>query len=204
MHISEGILSGPVLAGGAAAAIAMTAVGLKKMDTEQMVQTAILASTFFVASLIHVNIGPVSVHLILNGLIGLILGLAAVPAILTALVLQAVLFQYGGLTALGVNLLIMAVPAILVHYLFSPLLGRSKAMNFAAGAGAGALSIFLSALSMAASLWFTDQGFFKTAGAIVAAHVPVMIMEGLITGFCISFLVRVYPEILPRLQRVAS
>ena len=198
MHISEGILSAPVLASGAALGLAATAVGLKKINTEQMVHTALLASAFFVASLIHVNIGPVSVHLILNGLIGLILGMAAVPAILTALILQAVLFQYGGLTALGVNLLIMAGPAVLVHYAFSGFLGRSRRWNFIAGFGAGALSIFCSSLLMAGALWFTDEGFFATATAIVGAHVPVMLIEGVITGFCVSLLIRVYTEILPQ------
>ncbi|MCG8565434.1 MAG: cobalt transporter CbiM [Desulfobacterales bacterium] len=198
MHISEGILSGPVLAGGAGFALAATAVGLKKMNSEQMVHTAILASSFFVASLIHVNIGPGSVHLILNGLIGLLLGLAAIPAILTALALQAILFQYGGLTGLGINLIIMALPAVVAHYCFAPFLGRSGKYTFAAGFGAGSLAIFLSALLMAGALWFTDQGFMKTAWAIVMAHVPVMIIEGIVTGFCVSFLMRVYPEILPR------
>jgi cobalt/nickel transport system permease protein len=96
MHISEGVLSGPVLAAGASIAIAGTIIGLKKIDYDQMVHVAILASAFFVASLIHVNLGPVSVHLVLNGVVGLLLGLAAFPAILTALVLQSLFFKNAG------------------------------------------------------------------------------------------------------------
>ena len=197
MHISEGILSAPVLISSGGLAAAATAVGLKKIDTEHMVHTAILASSFFVASLVHVNIGPVSVHLILNGLVGILLGLAAFPAILVALVLQAVLFQYGGLTALGINLLIMALPGVMVHYLFSPFLKQDSKWQFWAGLGAGMLSIFLSGVLMAAALWFTDEGFWATCVGVVTAHIPVMIIEGIITGFCISFLAKVYPEILP-------
>ena len=198
MHISEGVLSGPVLGAGAAFTLGCTTLGLKKINYDQMVHVAILASAFFVASLIHVNIGPVSVHLILNGVVGLLLGLAAFPAILTALILQSLLFQYGGLTALGVNAVIMAVPAVMVHYLFLPLLGRSPVLNFTGGFLAGLFSICGSCLLLAAALWFTDEQFLKTSMAIVTAHVPVMIIEGIITGFCISFLVKVYPEILPR------
>ncbi len=56
MHISEGVLSGQVLAAGTAITIAGTTIGLKKIDYDQMVHVAILASAFFVASLIHVNI----------------------------------------------------------------------------------------------------------------------------------------------------
>ena len=198
MHISEGVLSGPVLAAGAVIAIAGTTIGLKKIDYDQMVHVAILASAFFVASLIHVNIGPVSVHLILNGVVGLLLGLAAFPAILTALVLQSLFFQYGGLTALGVNAVIMAAPAVLVHYLFLPLLGKSPRLTFAAGFLAGFFSIALSSLLMGIALWFTNEDFLKTCIAIISAHVPVMIIEGIITGFCVSFLLKVYPEIIPQ------
>lgn len=202
MHISEGVLSAGVLGGGAAVTIGCTALGLKKLDYDKMVHVAILASAFFVASLIHVNIGPVSVHLILNGVVGLLLGLAAFPAILTALILQSLFFQYGGLTALGVNCLIMAVPAVIVHYLFLPLLGKSRALTFTAGFLSGLASILGSCLLLGAALWFTDEQFLKTSIAIISAHIPVMIIEGIVTGFCVSFLVKVYPEILPKGARI--
>ena len=197
MHISEGVLSGQVMAAGAAITIVGTTIGLKKIDYDQMVHVAILASAFFVASLIHVNIGPVSVHLILNGVVGLLLGIAAFPAILTALVLQSLFFQYGGLTALGVNAVIMAVPAVLVHYIFLPLLGRSPRLTFVAGFLAGFLAVGMSSLLLGIALWFTNEDFFKTCIAIISAHVPVMVIEGIITGFCVSFLLKVYPEIIP-------
>ena len=198
MHISEGILSGPVLSAGAAIAVAGTGIGLKKIDYDKIVHVAILASAFFVASLIHINIGPASVHLILNGILGLLLGFAAIPAILTALLLQSVLFQYGGLTALGVNVVIMAVPAVLVHYLFLPLLGKSSKLNFTAGFLAGLFSILFSSLLLGIALWFTDKNFFETSLAIIMTYIPVMIIEGVVTGFCVTFLLKVYPEIIPK------
>ena len=49
MHISEGILSGPVLLSGAALAAAGTAMGLKKLDYDHIAKTGILAAAFFVA-----------------------------------------------------------------------------------------------------------------------------------------------------------
>ena len=198
MHISEGVLSGQVLSAGAAIAVAGTGIGLKKIDYDKIVHVAILASAFFVASLIHINIGPASVHLILNGILGLLLGFAAIPAILTALLLQSVLFQYGGLTALGVNVVIMAFPAVLVHYLFLPFLGKSSKLNFTAGFLAGLFSILLSSLLLGAALWFTDKNFFETSFAIIITYIPVMIIEGIVTGFCVTFLLKVYPEIIPK------
>ncbi len=198
MHISEGILSGQVLSAGAAIAVAGTGIGLKKIDYDKIVHVAILASAFFVASLIHINIGPASVHLILNGILGLLLGFAAIPAILTALLLQSVLFQFGGLTALGVNVVIMAFPAVLVHYLFLPLLGKSSKLNFTAGFLAGFFSILFSSLLLGVALWFTDKNFFETSLAIIMTYIPVMIIEGVVTGFCVTFLLKVYPEIIPK------
>ena len=118
MHISEGVLAAPVLLTGAALTIAGSAVGLKKLDYDRMAQVGILSSAFFMASLIHVPIGPSSVHLLLNGIVGLLLGWGAFPAILVGLALQAMLFQFGGITVLGVNTFNVAGPAVLCYYLF--------------------------------------------------------------------------------------
>ena len=103
MHISEGYLSGPVLLSGAALAAAGTAIGLKRMDYDRVAQAGILAAAFFVASLVHLPIGPSNAHLIMNGIIGLLLGWGAFPVILVALLLQGFFFQFGGITTLGVN-----------------------------------------------------------------------------------------------------
>ena len=54
MHISEGILSAPVLVAGAGLTATAVGYGLKKMAYKQMPKVAILSSVFFVASLIHV------------------------------------------------------------------------------------------------------------------------------------------------------
>jgi len=47
-------------------------------------------------------------------------------------------------------------------------------------------------------LWFTNQNFFETSLAIITAYIPVMIIEGIVTGFCVTFLLKVYPEIIPK------
>jgi len=198
MHISEGVVSGPVMMAGAALAFAGTAVGLKKIDYDRMVHVAILSSAFFVASLIHVNLGPSSVHLILNGIVGLLLGWAAFPAILTALLLQAILFQYGGITALGVNTVIMALPAVICYYLVGPLTNRRPRYTFVAAFMAGAGSVGLAALGLGSALYFTEKNFLEVSILVMTANLPVMIIEGIVTGFCVTFLLKVYPEIFPK------
>ena len=197
MHISEGVLSGPVLISGGALAAAGTAIGLKKLDYDRIAKAGILSAAFFVASLIHVPIGPANAHLILNGLVGLLLGWAAFPAILVALVLQAVLFQFGGITALGVNTIIMALPAVLCYLICSPFLHKKSALAFTAAFVCGFLSVLLSALVLGLALVFTEENFFEVAAIVIGAHIPVMIIEGLITAMCVAFLKKVQPTMLP-------
>ena len=204
MHISEGILSGPVLISGIALAAAGTAIGLKKLDYDRIPRAAILSASFFVASLIHVPIGPSSVHLILNGIIGLILGWGAFPVILVALTLQAMLFQFGGITTLGVNTMIMALPAVFCYYLFGRLVGKRPHIAMPAAFACGAFSVFLSAVMVGLALTFTDENFLKISYLLVIAHLPVMIIEGIITAFCVAFLRKVQPDMLSGYSKQTS
>ena len=196
MHISEGVLSGPVLISGAALAVIGTGIGLKKLDYDQIAKAGMLAAAYFVASLIHVPIGPANAHLILNGLVGLLLGWGAFPAILVALILQGVLFQFGGITTLGVNTIIMALPAVLSYHLFGRFVQKASRTATAAAFACGFLSVFLSGLFVALSLVFTEENFLNVSGIIIATHIPVMIIEGIVTAVCVAFLQKVWPEML--------
>jgi len=197
MHISEGILSPEVLIAGAVIAIAGTGIGLKKMDYDKMPRVAILSSVFFIGSLIHVPIGPSSVHLILNGLIGIILGWMSFPAILVALTLQSILFQFGGLTVLGINTVNMASPGVIVYFIFNRLIkNKKRIISMIASFSAGTLAVFISAVFTAFSLFFTGEFFIQVAKLMVIAHFPIMVIEGLITLFIVTFLKKVKPEIL--------
>ena len=197
MHISEGVLTAPVLITGAALTALAVGVGLKKTENKKIPQVAIMSSAFFVASLIHVPIGPSSVHLILNGMTGLLLGLAAFPAILVGIVLQAILFQFGGITTLGVNTFNMAFPAIVCFYLFSHGVNHQNTVTAICCAfGCGFMAVLLGGIMVAASLIFAGESFLQVAKLTLVAHFPVMIIEGILTAFCVGFLRRVRPEIL--------
>jgi cobalt/nickel transport system permease protein len=197
MHISEGVLAAPVLAAGAVLTVAGVAVGLKKTDYERLPVVAVLSSVFFIASLIHVPVGPSAAHLVLNGVCGLLLGWMAFPAIFVGLALHALLFQFGGLTTLGVNTFNMAFPAVLFYYICrrgvrSPVRGFRVVAEFTAGAGV----VLVSGLLVAVSLMVTGESFYTAARLIVLAHIPVMIVEGLITVFIVEFVRKVKPEML--------
>jgi len=197
MHISEGVLSAPVLAAGAVLSVGGVAVGVKKLDPRQLPKAAMLSSAFFVASLIHVPVGPSSMHLVLNGVCGLLLGWSAFPAIMVALFLQGVLFGFGGITTLGVNTVSMALPAVLVFYLFNgPVRSRNPILATAAGFACGALAIALGCLLVVGFLIRTEENLLAAAAALVGAHLPVMVVEAFITSFIVGFLRTVSPEML--------
>ena len=197
MHISEGVLSAPVLIAGAAVAVAGISVGLRRMDNENIPKVAVLSSAFFVASLIHVPLGPASVHLVLNGISGILLGWLSFPSIFVALTLQALLFQFGGITTLGVNTVAMALPGVICYYLFRGYVRRGNGfLSYASAFSCGALSVFLSCIFVAMALVSTEKSFMTVAKLIVVAHLPVMVIEGVITLFCVLFLKKVRPELL--------
>ncbi len=200
MHISEGVLSATVLAAGATLTVVGLAVGLRKIDYEKLPEVAVLSSVFFVASLIHVPIGPSSAHLVLNGLCGILLGWEAFPAIFVGLALQAVLFEFGGLTTLGINTFNMAFPAVLLGFVCRRFVESSSVLvrtiaEFVAGAG----SILSAGILVAASLVIAvGEPMASAAKLIVVAHIPIMIMEGLVTIFVVEFIKKTRPEMLTR------
>lgn len=198
MHIADGVLSAPVLAAGGVLTVAGLAVGLKKMEDEDIPRVALLTAAFFVASVIHIPLGPASAHLVLNGVLGLILGWKAVPAIFVALILQSVIFRYGGLTSLGVNTVIMAAPALVVRAAFGGPIRRTRnrAVVLSSGFGAGMGGVLMGALLAAVALALTGRGWYGVAGMFLVAHVPVMLLEGVVTAALIHYIWRLKPELL--------
>ena len=196
MHISEGVLSLPTLIGGGLITTAGTIIGLKKVNYDQVMTIALFSSAFFIASFIHVPLGPSSVHLLLNGLLGLILGWAAFPAILAAMFLQAILFQYGGIVVLGVNAAIICLPAVFFGLLCRRYLHEDSRRRSFLSFCAGFLSVVGSSILMATSLVLSNEGFQTASLLVILWNIPVAVLEGLITIFTVNFLARVQPEIL--------
>jgi len=196
MHISEGVLNAGVLGTGYIVTSLGLGIGLKSLKEEKMVRTAVLSSAFFVASLIHIPLGPSSVHLILNGLVGLLLGWQVFCALFIALLLQAILFQFGGLTTLGINTLNMALPGLICYFLFRSGLRKGKVVSLISGFLAGFLGVFLASICVAVSLFCSGEQFLNTAKLIIVAHVPVMFIEGIITALTVQFIKKVKPEML--------
>lgn len=196
MHIAEGVLSLPVLIGGVTCAAAGTTYGLSKLSMEAVPRCGVVSASLFVASLIHVNVGVSSVHLLLNGLGGFVLGWSLFPAYLVALLLQAILFQFGGLVVLGANATAMALPGALAGLLGRWLMAKKKIPPFAAGFVAGSGGVLGASLMVAMALTFSGEILQNSAAMLLAANLPIVLIEGIVTGFIISFIAKTMPRIL--------
>ena len=210
MHIPDGILTPEVIISGYVTAGALTAFSLRKINQQpdpeaNIPKAALMTAAFFVASWIHIPVPPTSVHLVLNGILGVVLGWYAVPAIVVGLFLQAVMFQHGGLTTLGVNATMMGVPALLAFGIFQlrnqfNLKGAVSTNIFAflggaLGLGLGALIAFT--LLVTSIPTYIDVATERAAiTTLTVAHIPLAIIEGLFTVLIISFLLRVRPDMV--------
>ena len=210
MHIPDGFLPASVCAAGYVATAAVAGYSIYKINKqedprEDIPKAALMTAAFFVVSWIHIPVPPSSVHLILGGLMGAMLGYYAFPAILIGLFFQAVMFQHGGLTTLGVNAIVMGVPALLAYHVFrlknvgnhsGP--AKTGLFGFLAGFGSIAVSVVLFVVVL---LTFVPAGLDlsmeRTATiSLIIAHVPLMFIEGAFTALVVVFLLRVQPRLL--------
>jgi len=197
-HIPDGVLSMPVIVGGALVAVGGLALGLRALDEHDIPKTAILAAVFFVASLFAVPVGPSSVHLLLGGLMGLVLGVRAFPAVFVGLLLQAVMFGFGGLTSLGVDTVNMALPGVVLALAARPLLTRAApAMLGGLAAAVAALAVGGTAGGVALALALSSPDYVPALKVVALTYLPLAAVEAIVTGFVVAFLARVKPEILP-------
>jgi len=199
MHLSEGVLHTPVLLAGAALAVVCVAVGLRRLDSERLPLTALFAAAFFVAGTIHVPVGIGSVHLILNGMAGLFLGWAVFPAFLIALLLQVLFFSFGGFAVLGVNLCVMALPAVAAHYLLRGYLQPDMGLMAKLFTGIGAGVIGVGGAGALASLVLSLDGgkhYQDLIALLLLSHLPVFVLDSIISYGVISLLGKMYPAAL--------
>lgn len=272
VHIDDGILTPSFLAAGWLVTALLALVGAWRIRDEEIPQVAVLSAAFFVASLIPIPVpARPHTHLLLNGLLGVVLGRRAFLAVPVGLFLQAVLFGHGGLLSLGVNSVVMGVPALFAWLLFATLrrlpwarhpwfrtalvaasfftlglsllygltllftnplqaavtldLGTANAVTFhpltlaallvlaalaawverrlenapefPLGLVVGESAVLLTVLlNSAALLWGGLEDFRTLALITFVVHLPLAVLEGVVLGFLVGFLVRVKPEVL--------
>src|SRR6516164_3263517 len=114
---------------------------------------------------------------------GLVLGCALFPVVLAGLILQMAFFSITGPTVLGLNTVIMALPGVICHYLFRlPVGGRNRTIVYMAGFAAGAMGVMLGALLSSLALVSAGKTFVPLAKIFLSVHLPIALIEGLVTG----------------------
>ena len=197
VHISDGVLPLAMLAAGFLFTLILLVFSMRNIRIEEIPKVSLITAALFVASLVHFPIGPTSVHLIMNGLAGILLGRRAFIGVFVALTLQAVFFQHGGLSVLGVNAFNIGVPALLAWQLFEKRRGlESPRLEAVFGALAGGLAVLASVLMVSLELLTLGEAFNEISLLVIGAHLPVIIIEALVVGAAAGFLLKVKPEML--------
>jgi len=147
VHISDGVLTWPWLAGGFAVAACLVFAALWRLRDDEIPRIGVLTAAFFVTAIIRIPLPGVTIHLLLSGLIGVILGRRAALTIFVGLLLQKILTEHGGYYTIGINTCVMTIPALLSWALFHcvhPMPWIKTPIGRTGLVGVGAMVLFLS------------------------------------------------------------
>jgi cobalt/nickel transport system permease protein len=207
MHIPDGFLSVPVSLACWAISLAVIAYALRRANRDlgekQIPLMGVLAACIFAGQMLNFAVaGGTSGHLMGSALATILLGPWAAMLVITAVVsVQALIFQDGGLLALGANILNMAVIGVAVSYFaysaVTGLLGKKRTGVLVGGFVAGWLSIVIAALAVALQLALSGTSPANIAiPAMALIHAVIGIGEGLITAGALAFVTTVRPDLL--------
>lgn len=207
LHIPDGFLSVPVAAAGWLMMLALVGVALRQtrdqLGERQIPLMGILAAFVFAAQMINFPVaGGTSGHLIGGALVAVLLGPWAAVLVMTSVVgVQALLFQDGGLLALGFNVVNMGIISAFVGYATYAFARRMMGETFAAtavGAAAGAwLGVEAAAIATALQLAISGTSPLDVAlPAMAGVHALVGIGEALITVGALAFIRVARPDLI--------
>ncbi|MEK9162802.1 MAG: energy-coupling factor ABC transporter permease [Chloroflexota bacterium] len=199
LHIPDGFLSAAVAAVGWALAIAAIAYALRQtrgqLGGKQIPLMGVLAAFIFAAQSINVPVGGgTSGHLLGGVLAAIILGPWAAVLIMASVVgVQAILFQDGGITALGFNIVNMGViTSFTGHFVYQQLkkiFGESRNSMVIAGAVGGWLSMMIGAVAAGIELAISGTSPLNVAlPAMAIVHAVLGIIEAVITVGALTFI----------------
>ncbi|MEK6634914.1 MAG: energy-coupling factor ABC transporter permease [Planctomycetota bacterium] len=211
MHIPDGFLDTKtwIVMGGISAVFIGTAVRKvnKKITEKHIPLLGVMAAFVFAAQMFNFPVGGgTSGHFMGATLIAVLLGpWASVLIMTTVLTVQCLIFQDGGLTALGANIFNMGIVGGFFGYYIITLLQlfiHGKKGIFVGGFTASWCTIVLSSVCCAIELGISGTMPFKIViPAMAGIHAIIGIGEGLITVATLSLLIKVRPDLL-NLQKI--
>ncbi len=209
MHAPDGFLTAGTAIATGALSVGTVSVALKQAKTEmseKMVPLAGITAAFvFAAQMFNFPVAAGTTgHLLGGALAAILLGPHIGALVVTVVVVvQALAFADGGLTALGYNVLNMAiVPAyggFAVYSWFRKLLPKSKGGVIAASGLAAGISVVLSAAAFSIQWLFGASApvpFDTVFGAMVGVHILIGIGEGLISAMTVGAVLASRPDLV--------
>lgn len=209
MHIPDGFINIPTAAGSALLATSGVGYALKgakaKLDEKAAPLIGLVAVFVFAGQMINFPVAAgTSGHLLGGALAAVLVGpYAASIALTVVLVIQALLFADGGLTALGLNVFNMSIVGVWVGYgifLFvRKIVGYSKS-SVLIGAAIGAfVSVPLAATSFSLQYAIGGEGTFASStvfAAMLSTHLLIGIGEAVITSLTVGAILKTRPDLV--------
>lgn len=200
MHIPDGVLSIKVIVSTYVALVGIAYVAFSRIsriwNSNFVGKTSSIAAAIFAAQMINWPIpGGTSLHFVGGALSGIILGpWVGFIAMLIVLLVQALVFHDGGLTALGANAINMAVVAVFSGYVLHKVL--SKRSTWIAGFTSGWLSVFLAGTLCGVELWLSNPISVTPLIVMALWHAALGVIEGAITASAIVYVKKKAPQLI--------
>jgi cobalt/nickel transport system permease protein len=209
MHIPDGFIEGTTSAGAAVVAAGGMGAALRRagevLDERRVPLAGLVAAFVFAVQMLNFPVvSGTSGHLLGGALAAILVG-PAVGAVCVSVVLavQALLFADGGLSALGLNVLNMALVTAFGGYaafvVLRRLLPRGPSSIVVASGVAAAVSVVASAAAFTLEYAIGGTGTAAVptvAGAMVGVHVLIGIGEGIITGLVVGAVLATRPDLV--------
>jgi cobalt/nickel transport system permease protein len=217
MHVPDGFLDAPTsvaTAGVAAAGVALALRGSRReLDERTAPMAGLVAAFVFAAQMLNFPVGAgTSGHLLGGALAAVLVGpWTGVLCVSVVLIVQALLFADGGITALGTNITLMSVIAVAVGWLVFRAARRALPNTTGWVAPAAAVGAFASVPVTAAA--FT--GLYAVGGtapipfdvllaAMLGWHTLIGLGEAAITGLTVASIVAVRPDLVHGARRALA
>lgn len=203
MHIPDGFLSAPVWVSLDAAAIPAVGWAARRaqrgFDQSQAPLLGVMGAFVFASQMINFPVGAGTTgHLLGGALLAMTLGPASAGVVMVAiLAIQALVFQDGGLLALGANVTNMALLGVLAGYLPFSIWGTTRWRRFSIFAG-GALSVLVSALFALSELLISGV---PMSGRMISLSLGLFAISAMLEGAITLAVIESLEKIQPRFVR---
>ncbi|HKE76265.1 MAG TPA: energy-coupling factor ABC transporter permease [Acidimicrobiales bacterium] len=209
MHIPDGFIDAPTSAAAGAVAVGALAVCLRRsgemLEDKEAPLAGLVAAFVFAVQMLNFPVAAGTSGHLLGGLLAAVLVGPYLGALCVSVVLvvQALLFADGGLSALGLNIVNMALVGAFAGYGIFLLARRVLAANpggvVAASSVAALLSVVLASVVFTLEYAIGGTGgasLGRVAAAMIGVHVLIGIGEAVITGLTVGAVLAVRPDLV--------